>query len=110
MYTINALAPAFATFFSLIEKYNISPSTSLPRSTITIASLTSIFSKSKIFPYPPGIIFPVIVDSIFVEPTIGITVYGFSSTSSVATRLDVKLLYVAPTVTDPTFLPGLPMV
>ena len=96
--------------FSLIEKYNNSPSTSLPLSTINIASLTSISFKFSIFPKPPKIIFPIIGSSSFVEPTIGITVYGFSSTSNVATKLEVRLLYVAPTVTDPKFLPGLPIV
>ena len=40
----------------------------------------------------------------------GITVYCFSLTFRVATKLEVKLLYVAPTVTDPKFLPGLPIV
>ena len=34
----------------------------------------------------------------------------FSLISNVATRLEVRLLYVAPTVTDPGFLPGLPIV
>ena len=48
--------------------------------------------------------------SSFVDPTIGITVYGFSSTSNVATKLEVRLLYVAPTVTEPKFFPGLPIV
>ena len=36
--------------------------------------------------------------------------YGFLLTSRVATKLEVKLLYVAPTVTDPKFFPGLPIV
>ena len=110
MYTISAFAPASAEFFSLIEKNNNSPSTSLPLSTIKIASFTSKFSKSLIFPKPPKITFPVIGSFVFGAPTIGIAVYCFSSISNVAIKLDVMLLYVAPTVKDSKFLPGLPIV
>ena len=65
---------------------------------------------SVTFPYPACTMLPVIGLSILAVPTIGIAMYDVPSTSSVAIRLVVKLLYVAPTVTDPKFLPGLPIV
>ena len=73
---------------------------SLPLSTRRIEFVALIFLRSFSFPYPPKIILP-IIGSFNLDPTMGITVYGFSLTSNVATKLDVKLLYVAPTVTEP---------
>ena len=103
-----AFAPASAAFFSFIEKYSIWPSTSLPLSTSTMAS--SAPTRSSTFPYPPRTISPVIGSSRPGEPTIGITVYCSLPISSVATKLVVMLLYVAPTVIAPGLPPGLPMV
>ena len=74
---------------------------SLPLSTRRIEFVALIFLRSFSFPYPPKIILPITGSFNLEDPTMGITVYGFSLTSNVATKLDVKLLYVAPTVTEP---------
>ena len=65
---------------------------SLPLSTRRIESAALISLRSFYFPYPPKIILPTIGSFNFEDPTMGITVYGFSLTSNVATKLDVKLL------------------